>query len=388
MLNFFLKKNGLKLTAIFIVALMATVFFWQYLNSYLTRSKADASSVTLSLIPATSSFGNQEVKEFKLIAQFNGGSAAEKIDYLKVKINFPKENLELADYVDTIDSSLGRQIRVDGPAAANGNGIIIIELGALSPGSGPATNSGPVTIAKIKFKGKSAIQNGAITINTAEIYNNFSVTIDQITKNNATFSVVIDGPTSTPVPTATTTPTGNVKLNLKLKFQGILGKPSDALNKMAIKIKLLNESTGAATDYRSADFTADDKGIWSGNISFNADVNAKYTLYVKGAYHLQKKICDEKPTETATGTYRCDRGKITLNAGDNNFDLSGIVLLAGDLPVQDGSVTAYDTSLVRNNLGKTDTDEVSNADVNRDGKVDTQDYSLIIASLSVKNDEE
>jgi len=190
-------------------------------------------------------------------------------------------------------------------------------------------------------------------------------------------------------PSVTPTPSeGNIKLNLKLKFQGILGKPSDALNKMAIKIKLLNESTGVATDYRSADFTADDKGIWSGNISFNADVNAKYTLYVKGAYHLQKKICDEKPTETATGTYRCDRGKITLNAGDNNFDLSGIVLLAGDLPVQDGSVTAYDTSLVRNNLGKTDTDEVSNADVNRDGKVDTQDYSLIIASLSVKNDEE
>ena len=72
---------------------------------------------------------------------------------------------------------------------------------------------------------------------------------------------------------------------------------------------------------------------------------------------------------------------------NNNLDFSGIILLAGDLPIQDGSVTAYDTSLVRNNLGKTDADAVSKADVNRDGKVDTQDYSLIIAALSVRNDE-
>ena len=400
MLNFFLKKNGLKLTAIFIVALMVTVFFWQYLNLYLTRSKADASSVTLSLIPATSSFGNQEVKEFKLIAQFNGGSAAEKIDYLKVKINFPKENLELADYVDTIDSSLGRQIRVDGPAAANGNGIIIIELGALSPGSGPATNSGPVTIAKIKFKGKSAIQNGAITINTAEIYNNFSVTIDQITKNNATFSVVIDGPTSTPVPTATTAPgeptntpvptggVGSVRLNVKLKFQGILNKrPTDALNKMLVKFTLYDETTSQSADYDIAGVASNEEGIWSGVSDLTVNTSHKFALLVKGPYHLQKKICRVAPTETAGGTYRCSKGNITLTAGDNNLDLSGIISLAGDLPEQDGTVSSYDISLVRNCIGKTDETCLSNADVNRDEKVDTQDYSLIIAALSVKNDE-
>lgn len=384
MLNFFLKKNGLKLTAIFIVALMATVFFWQYLNSYLTRSKADASSVTLSLIPATSSFGNQEVKEFKLIAQFNGGSAAEKIDYLKVKINFPKDNLELADYVDTTDSNLGRQILVDGPTAANGSGIIVIELGALSPGSGPATTV-ITTIAKIKFKGKSAIQNGAIIIDdNVKIYNYLSAAIDQITKNNAIFSVVIGGPTATPGPTGGTD--GNVKLNLKLKFQGILDKrPTDALSKLNVKVKLLNEATGQATDYKTAEFTSDDKGIWSGNVSFNADINAKYILYVKGAYHLQKKICDAAPTETAGGTYRCSKGNITLTAGDNNLDFSGIISLAGDLPDQDGTVSSYDTSLIYNNLGKTDNNK---CDINRDGKCDTQDYSLVIASLSVKNDEE
>ncbi len=179
-------------------------------------------------------------------------------------------------------------------------------------------------------------------------------------------------------------PTGTVSLNLKLKFQGITKKPvTDALNKLNIKVKLYNVTTGLETDYKTAEFIADDKGIWSGSTGFNVDVNAKYILYVKGPYQIQKKICDVPPTETAGGTYRCVKGNITLKNGSNDLDLSGVVLLAGDLPDQDGSITAYDTSLIYNNLGK-DNDK---CDVNRDGKCDTQDYSLVIAALSVKNDE-
>lgn len=198
------------------------------------------------------------------------------------------------------------------------------------------------------------------------------------------------GPTITPGgPTPTQGSTGNAKLKLKLKFQGIAGQPAGELNKMSVGFKLLNESTGVITDpQKFADFTADDKGVWSGEVSFDVVSGVKYVVYVKGPFHIQKKVCDMTPTETAGGTYRCASGSIILSVGDNNLDFSGILLLAGDLPVQDGTVSAYDTSLVRNSLGTTDADILSKCDVNRDGKCDTQDYSLIIAALSVKNDEE
>ncbi len=194
-------------------------------------------------------------------------------------------------------------------------------------------------------------------------------------------TITSGGPTITSVPTGVA---GNVNLNMKLKFQGIVSKPTDALNKLSVQVKLRNETTNQETAYNTAQFTADTNGIWSGSSNFNVDVSAKYILYVKGPYHIQKKICDAVPTETAGGTYRCSTSNIILQSGDNNLGLSGIVLLSGDLPDQDGSITAYDTSLIYNNLGKTDNDK---CDVNRDGKCDTQDYSLVIASLSVKNDE-
>jgi hypothetical protein len=184
---------------------------------------------------------------------------------------------------------------------------------------------------------------------------------------------------------------GNVTANLKLKlkFQGIIKKPTtDALSKFDVKVKLYNETTNQETAYQTAQFTSDVQGVWSGSVSFSVDTKTKYILFVKGPYHLQKKICDAAPTETAGGTYRCTKGNIALVSGDNNLDLSGIILLVGDLPEQDGTISAYDTSLVRNNLGKKTADAVAIADVNRDGVVDTQDYSGIIAALSVKNDEQ
>ncbi len=427
MQNFLSKKIVIRLAILFFLAMATTVFFWQYLNKYLIGSKAAASAVKLTLIPTTATFSNQEIKEYQLTAQFTGGSTSEKIDYLKAKINFPKANLALSDYVDTTSSGLSKQFRVDGPQAANDSGVIVIELGAISPGSGPAT-SGPITVAKIKFKGISAITNGQIGIDSsAQIINNLSVAITPVNVEYATFTVNGTGPTVTPGgptvtkaptatpggPTATPRPTspvvtgtsGNVKLNMKVKFQGIIAKPaSDTLNKLSVKVKLLNELTNQETDYQTIEFIADDSGIWSGSGSFNvfSDGNyitnatdtdttksspsllAQYTVYIKGPYHIQKKICDTIPTETAGGTYRCSKGNITLISADNDLDFSGIILLAGDLPVQDGSVTAYDTSLIYNNLGKTDNDI---CDVNRDGRCDTQDFSLVIASLSVKNDE-
>jgi len=342
-------------------------------------------SVTLQISPKTT---QKKVGEaFPLTFQITDTPEGKGISAFTINLSYDKDLLEIISVGDPIDAVTNgdKDKFTQGKKEINQNKgeIILSYLSTVPQDQLPKKPK-----IEIQVKGKKT-GTGEFKIVSAQVTGNIAENEYQTSIENASYDIVSTdgGPTNTPVPTATTAPTGNVKLNLKLKFQGILGKPADALNKMAIKIKLLNESTGVATDYRSADFTADDKGIWSGNISFNADVNAKYTLYVKGAYHLQKKICDAVPTETAGGTYRCSKGNITLTAGDNNLDLSGIISLAGDLPEQDGTVSSYDISLVRNCIGKTDETCLSNADVNRDEKVDTQDYSLIIAALSVKNDE-
>ena len=199
---------------------------------------------------------------------------------------------------------------------------------------------------------------------------------------NQTCSVV-----NTPTPTPTGGATGNVKLNLKLKFQGINKLPATGENSMTVKVKVQKNGEATSID-GTGTFVADAAGIWSGTVGVNIPtISGKYKIMVKGPQHIQKKICDSTPTETTgAGLYRCSSGNVTLVAGDNNLDFSGILLLAGDLD-QNGIVDSVDFGLVKNNLGKTDTETLAKADINRDGKVDTQDFSLIIAALGIRTDE-
>jgi hypothetical protein len=174
---------------------------------------------------------------------------------------------------------------------------------------------------------------------------------------------------------------------MKIKLQGILKKPVASGTTMKVKVSI---DGNQANDVKSqlVDFTSDDFEIWSGTTAFNAPAGGGYKVYIKAAQHLQKRVCDIQPTESATGTYRCgDLGKITLQDGDNTLDFSNIIQLSGDLPDQDGVVDAYDISYLRLNLGSTDPKVLSVGDINRDGLVDTQDYSLLVASLNVKYDE-
>lgn len=195
-------------------------------------------------------------------------------------------------------------------------------------------------------------------------------------------------PSLTPSPTnvpSTTASSGNVALDLKLKFQGITHKPDDKFNKFLVNV--IAEAGDGTTTVGGATFTADSSGTWSGSVPLTLTPGDGYKIFVKGPKHLQKRICDMTPTETAPGTYNCENGNITLKDGVNNLDFSGIYQLVGDLPEQDGVVDSYDISLVINNFGKTDLATLSVADLNLDGVIDTQDYSLIIAALSQRSDE-
>lgn len=187
-------------------------------------------------------------------------------------------------------------------------------------------------------------------------------------------------------PTISQTISGNVKLNLKLKYQGIRKSPEGNLSSMNVKVKLKKEGTNNILE-SSGKFTTDSNAIWSGTVGFNInDVSGKWLLYIKGPQHLQKKICDNSPSETVAGHYSCSNGNIVLTAGQNNLDFTKITLLGGDID-QNGLVDSIDLAVIKNNLGKKDAEILAKADLNRDGIVDTQDFSLILAALSVKIDE-
>ena len=193
-----------------------------------------------------------------------------------------------------------------------------------------------------------------------------------------------------PISPAITQPAGGgTTLSLKLSFQGITSQPASQYNSMAVKVTVAGGLL-SSDQIETGTFTADANGIWSGNVYFSSAIpsGSGYRILVKGPKHIQKKICDQTPTETKPGTYHCGKGNISLSSSSNSLDFSGARLLAGDLPDQNGIVDSYDIAQIRNNLGSTDSTLLSEADVNLDGILDSQDFALLIASLSIKTDEE
>ncbi|MFA5137000.1 MAG: hypothetical protein WC489_06465 [Patescibacteria group bacterium] len=181
-----------------------------------------------------------------------------------------------------------------------------------------------------------------------------------------------------------------IKLNMKIKLQGVTKKPKTT-DPIYVKIKLGGNLLSETTSYQTAKFSVDDNGVWSGSAEFTVPPGNGYRVYVKGPKHIQKKVCDSIATEAKGGTYRCPDGKIQLKAGDNSVDFSQILMLAGDLPengVQNGVIDSYDTSYIRQHLQSTNPSELSIGDLNYDGVIDGQDFSLVLAALSIKYDEE
>jgi hypothetical protein len=193
------------------------------------------------------------------------------------------------------------------------------------------------------------------------------------------------GPTGGVVPTV---PPGGgglsaMKLQLAVRLQGILSKPVTSGGE--VFVLRLRGPTDLDTKIT---LTPDDQGVYRGSVDIQAKPGNTYRMYIKGPRHLQKKLCVNAPTESAIGSYRCGQAAVALVAGGNDFDLTRIVQLVGDLPSQDGVVDSYDTSYIRQSIGSRDPVKLQVGDLNRDGIIDTQDMSLVIQSLNIKYDEE
>jgi len=203
-------------------------------------------------------------------------------------------------------------------------------------------------------------------------------------------------PTQGPGGVGIITPTSGQKgvgitLNMMLKFQGIVKKPVNAAQ-IPVKVTIAGPEGAGRRFTEQVLFTiADERVYFRGTVTFADAPEAKdYKIYIKGPRHLQKKICHATPVETYPLSYRCSGGEgvIALVAGENTLDFTQIYQLVGDLPDQDGFVNSYDLSLVRNNIVSSDPQALEFADLNLDGTVNTQDYSLVIAALEFRTDEE
>lgn len=389
-----IRQNKIQLFAlVFLLLLLGVIFTIQFFlpKKISLKSKA-AETATLSLVSnkTTAAAGT----DFTITIKVTPASAL-AIQVYKVYLTFDKSKIKIKDngisyLVGSESTNLGAHTNssissINGTAGTATLNII----GEIQSASG-LTLTGERSLAEITFVSKTSAEATIGTTGESKLIKiNSDYTLGDVILSNPTFVLNSTGATATPTPTGapTPTPTGAVSLSLKLKFQGILSKPKDEFNKMKVKVTLKYENDDPIGSV-SSDFVAGSDGVWSGTANFNKpDLTRQFKVLIKGPTHIQKRVCDTKPTETAPGSYRCTGG-ITLTDGVNNLDFSGIYQLVGDLPEQDGVVNSYDTSLVRNNLGKTDAEALRLADVNLDGRVDTQDYSLIISALSVRADEE
>lgn len=205
-------------------------------------------------------------------------------------------------------------------------------------------------------------------------------------------------PTNTPTPTPTLTPTtgsgsGSVDMaiKLKLRYQGIVPDVDVKASSMKVKVKLAGGPLTGPTEFQETDFAILGDKTLEGTVNFKVPAAGGYRILIKGLKHLQRKVCDPSPTEAIPATYSCGDGAITLVAGSNSFDFTSIVLVGGDLPLsggQSGIVDSEDLAFIHQNLGSKDAGVLAVGDLNLDGIVDSQDFSLVIAGLSVKSDEQ
>lgn len=396
----YVKKNTFKVVIIFGFAFLLSMMSVAYFYQTGVGSRAQGEAVNLTFNPSSANASTNQ--DFTTTIRAVPAIALDNLRGYFFKVIFDKTKVQVKNiqYISgTVSVGLGNDN--NSLDTVNSQGYINVQ-GEYQTASGQIINTTGADIVSVTFTSLGGTASSlTLDTTTGKFYqydpttyvlvglpiamtSAFSVNGGEAPTSTPVPSVTQGGATVTPTPSTGTT-TGNITLNLKLKFQGILKKPADQYNSMIVRVTAEdtknNKSVGTGT------FTAGDNGIWSGSVSINAIAGDGFKIFIKGPKHVQKRVCVATPTETSPGTYHCENGAITLTAGANNLDFSGIYMLSGDLPVQDTVVDSYDTSLVFNNLGHTDSTSLGLADINLDGIVDTQDYSLVIAALSVRGDE-
>lgn len=404
------KKN--KFIVLLIVAfflLIGIVFFVntsQNKSSFTFQPRATDTAATASFAPAT---GTLAVDALFTSSVRIAPATPIALQLYKIVVNFNKDKVSVdnINYIVGVASTAHNADTNASKTTINNSGQILL-VGLINDVDGQVIPSGIGTgLVQITFKSK-VTDPYVITIDSSQsslVKVKADYSLETVPLSGASLAInggagptatqgppapspTQGGPTATTSPNATATqvPGNDFTLNLKLKFQGVLNKPGGGRDKMMVRVTAVSSGNSQS---KTAEFTADNNGIWTGSVTFTGmPIRPNYKVLIKGPKHIQKKVCVATPTETYPGTYGCADGNINIVAGTNNLDFSGIYQLVGDLPNQDGIVNSYDSSLVVNNLYKTDDEAIRLADLNLDGAVNAMDYSLVIAALSVRADEQ
>lgn len=250
-----------------------------------------------------------------------------------------------------------------------------------------------IKLGTVKLKVKNTAPDRSVNFVLDASSTAYNLQTQNVLTEKPTYTIAI-GTAATPTAvSATVTPTPTqasgtgVPFSFKLKFQGIATKPRDIYNLMSVKL-VLRDNAGHEVS-KTADFKANDAGIWEGATTIDtSSLTGNATILVKGPKHIQKRVCVSTPDEGSDpGSYRCSgNGTIALSAS-NTFDFSKVTLFTGDLPEQNGIVNSGDLAKIRSNLGKSEENILKTADVNLDGVVNTQDFALVIEALEIRPDE-
>lgn len=428
------KIQVLGIIIVLIIGICWTVYYLYINQDTARRSRAAGDEVRLSTTVDRTEGANGIEYSVKIIAN---SQSSFLLGQYSLNINFNKDQLQFLEtqyLVGERFTGAKDNPDVSDSNSPNNTGNLIAIANIVNPITGiPVTENTPKDLATVKFRLKQGVSEPVtITINTTDdsvstTYPTYLLKVDSsgiatyittiggtvdlatggITPTEAqptaTPTTTAENPTATPTtvqeeqPTPTVTPDANAAiLPIKIKFSGIPKKPADQYNNFTVKVSVkrngAQEMVSATTQ-----FTADENGIWSGRAIFNSlPTAADYKVFIKGPKHLQKKFCSNTPTETEPGTYHCGSGTIALGLGTHELDLSGVIIPAGDLPengVQNGIINSYDLSVVRNIFDRSDEERrkpesLTIADINLDGYIDAQDYSLIIFALGTRLDEE
>lgn len=215
------------------------------------------------------------------------------------------------------------------------------------------------------------------------------------TASQQTISVLGSAPTLTPtnVPYPSATPTQTIPLvtiKMRLRLQGIYTQPTRSPKTAQVFLVWVRNSDRENPIYKWVTATYDQVGAWFIDDTWNLVPGDGYKVWIKGEKHLQRKICDGKPSDQESGFYHCfdETGQIVIKPGENVLDFSNVIMFAGDIPFKgegDGVLDAFDLSYIATHFGDTSTDI---GDLNFDGVTDSQDFGIAVNAIRVQKYDE
>jgi len=189
-------------------------------------------------------------------------------------------------------------------------------------------------------------------------------------------SVRVNEPEQTPI------------LGFKVRFNGA---PYN-LGEQLVGVKIVGPDV--VKEFEAVKVVSSEKGVLQGQVVLNGVPAGKnYAIFIKGPKHLATKFCYLYQKKHCSGL-----GELSLAAGGNDFNLSNLPLLAGDIPdkngVQDEVVDAADFNRLKRALISLDPSLRKRANLNFNTNsigqdiVNGADIALFLETLSVRYDDD